>query len=168
MVEILLSVVPFGDVKDNGDTILRASKLQLAGYGVGQYACSFTALLRTSRKTSNSSIMTTQTGNTSSLRWVGGWYETGCRGGGCHMTCLSGLSCELTFCKRCHESHSTITGWLSNDSVKGLDNQIIWYWISAFCLIIKEFDNQAQKLNYQINQYPKKSLIVSLEPLVKI
>ncbi len=38
-----MSVVPFGDVKDTGDTILRASKLQLAGYGVGQYACSFTA-----------------------------------------------------------------------------------------------------------------------------
>ncbi len=31
------------------------------------------------------------------------------------------------------------------------------------CLIIKGLDNQAQKLNYQINQYPKKSLIVSLD-----
>jgi hypothetical protein len=34
--------------------------------------------------------------------------------------------------------------------------------ISALCLIIKGLDNQAQKLNNQINQYPKKSLIVSL------
>ncbi len=42
MVEMLLSAVPFGDVKHTGDTILRASKL-LAGYGVGQYECSFTA-----------------------------------------------------------------------------------------------------------------------------
>jgi hypothetical protein len=42
MVEILLSTVPFGDVKHTGDAILRASKQQLAGYGVGQYDCSFT------------------------------------------------------------------------------------------------------------------------------
>ncbi len=39
---MLLSSVPFGDVKHTGDTILRASKQQLAGYGVGQYECSFT------------------------------------------------------------------------------------------------------------------------------
>ena len=37
MVEMLLSAVPFGDVKHTGDAILRASKQQLAGYGVGQY-----------------------------------------------------------------------------------------------------------------------------------
>ena len=43
MVEMLLSAVPFGDVKHTGDTILRASKQLLAGYGVGQYECSFTA-----------------------------------------------------------------------------------------------------------------------------
>ncbi len=43
MVEMLLSAVPFGDVNHTGDTILRASKQQLAGYGVGQYECSFTA-----------------------------------------------------------------------------------------------------------------------------
>jgi hypothetical protein len=30
------------------------------------------------------------------------------------------------------------------------------------CLIIEGLDNQAQKLNYQINQYPKKILIISL------
>jgi hypothetical protein len=30
-------------------------------------------------------------------------------------------------------------------------------------LIIKGLDNQDQKLNYQINQYPKKSLIVILD-----
>jgi hypothetical protein len=30
--------------------------------------------------------------------------------------------------------------------------------MSALCLIIKGLDNQAQKLNYQINQYPKKKL----------
>jgi len=52
---------------------------------------------------------------------------------------------------------------ISNDSVKWLDNQIIWFWISTPCLIIKGLDNQAQKLNYHLNQYPKKSLIVSLE-----
>ena len=43
MVEMLLSAVPFGDVKHTGDAILRARKQQLAGYGVGQYECSFTA-----------------------------------------------------------------------------------------------------------------------------
>ena len=43
MVEMLLSAVPFGDVKHTGDTILRASNQLLAGYGVGQYECSFTA-----------------------------------------------------------------------------------------------------------------------------
>ena len=37
MVEMLLSTVPFGDVKNSGDDILRASKQQLAGYGVVQY-----------------------------------------------------------------------------------------------------------------------------------
>ena len=41
MVEILLSVVPFG--QHTGDAILRERKQQLAGYGVGQYECSFTA-----------------------------------------------------------------------------------------------------------------------------
>ena len=80
-------------MKHTGDAILRASKQQLAGYEVGQYEYSFTASgneivlvdtvfpCRTSRKTSNSSMMKAQTGNASSLRWVGG-----CRGGGCHMT----------------------------------------------------------------------------------
>jgi hypothetical protein len=43
MVEILLSEVPFGDVQHTGDTILRASKQLLAGYGFGQYECSLTA-----------------------------------------------------------------------------------------------------------------------------
>jgi hypothetical protein len=38
------------------------------------------------------------------------------------------------------------------------------YGISVLCLIIKGLDNQAQKLNNQINQYPKKSLIVTLVP----
>ncbi len=42
MVEMLLSTVPFGDVKHTGDTILRASKQELTVYGVGQYECSFT------------------------------------------------------------------------------------------------------------------------------
>jgi hypothetical protein len=35
MVEMLLSAVLFGDVKDTGDVILRGSKQQLVGYGVG-------------------------------------------------------------------------------------------------------------------------------------
>ena len=43
MVEMLVSAVPFGDVKHTGDAILRASKQQLAVYGVGQYECSCTA-----------------------------------------------------------------------------------------------------------------------------
>ena len=30
-------------------------------------------------------MMKTHTGNAGNLRWVGGWSETGCRGGGCHM-----------------------------------------------------------------------------------
>jgi hypothetical protein len=34
MVEMLLSAVPFGDVKHTGDAILRGSKQLLAGYGV--------------------------------------------------------------------------------------------------------------------------------------
>ena len=42
MVEMMLSAVPFGDVKHTGNAILRASKQQLAGYGVGQYESSFT------------------------------------------------------------------------------------------------------------------------------
>ncbi len=42
MVEMLLSAVSFGDVKHTGDSILRASKQQLTGYGVGQYYFSFT------------------------------------------------------------------------------------------------------------------------------
>jgi hypothetical protein len=33
----------------------------------------------------------------------------------------------------------------------------------SLCLSIKGLDNQAQKLNYQLNQYPKKALIVNLE-----
>jgi hypothetical protein len=40
---MLLSAVPFGDVKHTGDTILRASQQLLAGYGFGQYECSLTA-----------------------------------------------------------------------------------------------------------------------------
>ena len=43
MVEMLLSVVLFGDLKHNDDAILRANNHQLAGYGVGQYEDSFTA-----------------------------------------------------------------------------------------------------------------------------
>jgi hypothetical protein len=43
MVDMLLSAVPFGNVKNTGDAILRASKQQLAGSGVGQYEGSFTA-----------------------------------------------------------------------------------------------------------------------------
>ncbi len=42
MVEMLLSAVSFGDVKHTGDSILRTSKQQLTGYGVGQYYFSFT------------------------------------------------------------------------------------------------------------------------------
>jgi hypothetical protein len=40
---MFLSAVPFRDVKQTGDAILRESKQQLARYGVGQYECSFTA-----------------------------------------------------------------------------------------------------------------------------
>jgi hypothetical protein len=45
-----------------------------------------------------------------------GWWETGWRGGVCHMGWLSGLSlvcfiCELTFCKRFHTSLSLIIKW---------------------------------------------------------
>jgi hypothetical protein len=43
MVEMLLSAVPSGDVKNTVEAILRGSKQQLAGYGVGQYEFSFTA-----------------------------------------------------------------------------------------------------------------------------
>ena len=43
MVGMMLSVVPFGDVKHTDDDILRASKQQLTGYGVGQYEWSFTS-----------------------------------------------------------------------------------------------------------------------------
>ena len=43
MVEMLLSAVPFGDVKHTDYTILRANKQLLARYGVGQYECSSTA-----------------------------------------------------------------------------------------------------------------------------
>jgi hypothetical protein len=39
--------------------------------------------------------------------------------------------------------------------IKGLDKNV--------CLIIKSLDTQAQNLNKQINQYPKKSLILTLE-----
>ena len=42
MVEMMLSAVPFGDVKHTDDAILRARKQRLVGYGVGQYECSFT------------------------------------------------------------------------------------------------------------------------------
>ncbi len=62
------------------------------------------------------------------------------------------------FVKRFHITLSLIIKWY----VKWLDNQIIWYWISSLCLIIKGLYNQAQKINYQINQYPQKSLIVIL------
>ena len=43
MVEMLVSAVPFGDVKHTVDAILRPSKQQLALYRVGQYEYSFTA-----------------------------------------------------------------------------------------------------------------------------
>ncbi len=36
MVEMMLSTVPFGDVTHTDDAILRATKNQLVGYGVGQ------------------------------------------------------------------------------------------------------------------------------------
>jgi hypothetical protein len=42
MVEMLLSAVPFGDVKHTDDAILRANQQRLTGYGVGQYVCAFT------------------------------------------------------------------------------------------------------------------------------
>jgi hypothetical protein len=42
MVDMLLSAVPFGNVKHTADAILRASKQQLTGYGIGQYEDSFT------------------------------------------------------------------------------------------------------------------------------
>jgi hypothetical protein len=45
--------------------------------------------------------------------------------------------------------------------IKGLDNQA---QVSKYvCLIIKALDTQVQKLNHQINQYPPKSLIRTLE-----
>jgi hypothetical protein len=50
---------------------------------------------------------------------------------------------------------------MSNDLI--IKSFAIGYWISALCLIIKGRDNQAQKLKYQINQYPKKGLIVNLD-----
>jgi hypothetical protein len=63
-------------------------------------------------------------------------------------------------------SHSTINDYqmiVSNDLIiKSFDTGF------HLCLIIKGLDNQAQKLNYQINQYPKKSLIVSLALLLVI
>ena len=34
-----------------------------------------------------------------------------------------------------------------------------------FCLVIKGLDNQDQKTNNQINQYPQKSLIVTLDSM---
>ena len=37
------------------------------------------------------------------------------------------------------------------------------YWISSLCLIIQGLDNQDQEVNNQINQYPKKNLIVNLD-----
>jgi hypothetical protein len=49
--------------------------------------------------------------------------------------------------------------------MKGLDDQA---QVSKYvCLIIKSLDTQAQKLNNQINQYPKKSLILTLGPHTK-
>jgi hypothetical protein len=41
MVEMLLSAVPFGDVKHTGDAILRASKQQLAGKQHDALYCSW-------------------------------------------------------------------------------------------------------------------------------
>jgi hypothetical protein len=32
-------------------------------------------------------------------RWLRGWYETGCRGGSCHMTWLSALSLVCVICE---------------------------------------------------------------------
>ena len=47
--------------------------------------------------------------------------------------------------------------------IKGLDNQD---QVSKYvCLIIKSLDTQVQKLNNQINQYPKKSLILTRGPI---
>ena len=37
MLEMLLSAAPFGDVKHTSDAILRTSKHELVGYGVGKY-----------------------------------------------------------------------------------------------------------------------------------
>ena len=42
MLEMLLSGAPFGDVKHTGDAILRTSKHELVGYGVGKYESYFT------------------------------------------------------------------------------------------------------------------------------
>jgi hypothetical protein len=42
MLEMLLSAAPFGDVKHTGDAILRTSKHELVGYGVGKYESYFT------------------------------------------------------------------------------------------------------------------------------
>ena len=42
-------------------------------------------------------------------------------------------------------------------------DSVAWVWCVSFVSKLKGLDNQAQKLNYQINQYPKKSLIVSLD-----
>jgi hypothetical protein len=61
MVEILLSTVPFGDVKDSGDDILRSSNQKLAGYGVGQYEVSFTS-------SGNEIVVCAQQGD-------GNWFE---------------------------------------------------------------------------------------------
>jgi hypothetical protein len=47
----------------------------------------------------SSPILKSHTGNTSSLRWVGGWLEIGYIRGGCHMDWLSGLSLVCLICE---------------------------------------------------------------------
>jgi hypothetical protein len=43
--------------------------------------------------------------------------------------------------------------WLSNDSVKWLDNQIIDTGFLSVSLIIRGLDNQAQMLNNKLNRF---------------
>jgi hypothetical protein len=161
---MLLSEVPFGDVKHTDDTILRARKKQFTGYGVGQYECSFTTsatrlcwltlcprvctwrwltMIRTSRKPSNSSMLKAQTGNTSSLRWVGSWYETGCRGGGCHMDWLN--------------ASSLFHLWVNVLSLETFSHNTITYYqmIVSKDLIITSFDT-----GFQLSVWLSKDLII--------